>query len=98
VSRVRRSTRWVSPPAGGFGPTILHHTSPATPLSNAALIVRTLASARLLTVAGYGHVLGGVPSACANDYITGYFVDGTLPPEGTVCRQDIAPFATDPAP
>jgi hypothetical protein len=61
-------------------------------------MANALARARLLTVDGYGHVTGGIPSTCANDYINSYLVDGTLPPPGTVCPQDQPPFTTSPSP
>jgi TAP-like protein len=57
-----------------------------------------LARSRLLTVDGYGHTVLLNPSMCAGDYESRYFVDGTLPPEGTVCPQDQPPFTTSPAP
>jgi hypothetical protein len=67
---------------------------PATPYEGAVALATALARARLLTVDGYGHSLGGVPSACVSDAISRYVVDGTLPPEGTVCPQDQPPFTT----
>jgi pimeloyl-ACP methyl ester carboxylesterase len=69
---------------------------PATPYSNAISMVNTLANAHLLTVDGYGHADGGVVSTCANNYYSSYFIDGTLPPKGTVCQQDEKPFTTGP--
>lgn len=66
----------------------------ATPYSEAAIMVNTLANARFLTIDGYGHADGGVPSTCAANHVGRYFVDGTLPPQGTVCQQDQAPFTT----
>jgi pimeloyl-ACP methyl ester carboxylesterase len=67
-----------------------------TPYEDAIAMVKRLARARLLTVDGYGHTVLINPSTCANDYVSRYFIDGTLPPEGTVCRQDQPPFATGP--
>jgi pimeloyl-ACP methyl ester carboxylesterase len=67
---------------------------PATPHSEAVTMANTLANARLLTIDGYGHADGGIPSTCAANYVASYFVDGTLPPKGTVCQQDQAPFTT----
>ena len=75
-------------------PILLVNTThdPATSHENAVIMSRKLARARLLTIDGYGHSMGGVPSACADDYIGRYFVSGELPPKGAVCRQDQAPF------
>jgi pimeloyl-ACP methyl ester carboxylesterase len=71
---------------------------PATPYSNAAFMANTFANARLLTVTGYGHVLGGQTSTCANNYISSYFINGSLPPLGAMCRPDQAPFTTSSNP
>ena len=54
-----------------------------------------LARARLLTVQGYGHTEANNPSTCALNYELSYLQTGALPPAGTVCPQDAAPF---PAP
>lgn len=66
---------------------------PATPYQNAVAMSRELADARLVTVHGYGHTAVGNPSSCVNAIEDDYFVTGALPPRGTVCRQDQAPFA-----
>jgi pimeloyl-ACP methyl ester carboxylesterase len=66
---------------------------PETPLVNAVALANKLSRARLLTVDGYGHTALLNPSSCANQYMSEYFVDGTLPSEGTVCRQDVQPFS-----
>jgi pimeloyl-ACP methyl ester carboxylesterase len=74
----------------------------ATPYEGAVAMANDLARARLLTVDGYGHTVLLNPSACAStyesSYESSYFVDGTLPPPGTVCQQDQQPFTTSPAP
>ncbi|MEU1405500.1 alpha/beta hydrolase [Streptomyces sp. NPDC005728] len=68
---------------------------PATPYADAQALARELADARLLTHDGYGHTALVNPSSCVKTYESRYFVDGTLPPAGTTCRQDEPPF---PAP
>ena len=68
---------------------------PGTPHRGAVAMSRRLARARLLTVDGYGHAVGG-PSSCINRYISAYFIEGTLPPRGTRCRQDRPPFSPAP--
>src|SRR5262245_11124213 len=65
---------------------------PQTPYVAAQNMARLLARARLLTVNGYGHTAMLNPSDCANEAVTRYFVDGSLPPEGTVCSQTVQPF------
>jgi pimeloyl-ACP methyl ester carboxylesterase len=71
---------------------------PATRYEGAVAMANLLAHARLLTVDGYGHSILRNPSTCAHDHVSRYFIDGTLPPEGTVCPQDQPPFTTSPAP
>lgn len=65
---------------------------PSTPYEEALAMARELALARLLTVDGYGHTVFLNPSQCANEYITNYFINGQLPPKGTICQQDYQPF------
>lgn len=67
---------------------------PATPHGGAVVAARTLANARLLTIDGWGHgfYLAG-RSTCADEYMAAYLIDGSLPPEGTVCPEDVAPFS-----
>ncbi|UUN28475.1 alpha/beta hydrolase [Streptomyces sp. FIT100] len=67
---------------------------PATPYRNAHAMTKELANARLLTNSGYGHTALINPSSCVNAYEGRYFIDGTLPPAGTLCRQDTPPFST----
>jgi pimeloyl-ACP methyl ester carboxylesterase len=69
---------------------------PDTSYEGSVAMARELAHARLLTVDGYGHTAFLNPSTCANDYVSRYVVDGTLPPPGTVCPQDQQPFTTGP--
>ena len=54
---------------------------------------RDLASARLLTVDGYGHTALLNPSSCAQAYESAYLIDGTLPPAGATCQQNQQPFS-----
>lgn len=65
---------------------------PATPYRDARAMAEQLADARLLTVDGYGHTALDNPSRCVAAYESRYFVDGSLPPAGATCRQDVPPF------
>jgi pimeloyl-ACP methyl ester carboxylesterase len=65
----------------------------ATPFQNAIAMTHDLADARLLAVKGYGHTAFLNPSTCADNYMTSYFLTGALPAKGTVCRQNLTPFA-----
>jgi 6-phosphogluconolactonase/glucosamine-6-phosphate isomerase/deaminase len=66
----------------------------ATPLQNAIAMTHDLADARLLVVKGDGHTAFLNPSTCARNYMTTYFLTGALPPKGTVCSQNLPPFAS----
>jgi hypothetical protein len=66
---------------------------PATPYRFGHRMSRELGNARLLTLDGYGHTSQW--SACVQGWYTKYLLGGQLPPEGTRCAQDRAPF---PAP
>nr|BFE31184.1 alpha/beta hydrolase [Actinomadura rugatobispora] len=66
---------------------------PATPYSGSQAMAKELANARLLTNSGYGHTALSNPSSCINEHESRYFIDGTLPPAGTVCHQDTPPIS-----
>jgi pimeloyl-ACP methyl ester carboxylesterase len=66
---------------------------PSTAYRGSVRMARLLARARLLTVRGFGHTELLNPSRCAAGHVVAYFLTGELPPIGTVCRQDTAPFA-----
>jgi hypothetical protein len=58
---------------------------PATPYPSAVALADTLPSSRLLTWDGGGHVASG-RSACIDEAVDAYLIDGVLPDVGTVCR------------
>jgi pimeloyl-ACP methyl ester carboxylesterase len=68
---------------------------PNTPHQGAVAMARQLARARLLTLDGYGHTSHPDPSACVFRAYVAYFVHLRLPPRGTVCQPDRAPFDPD---
>jgi hypothetical protein len=65
---------------------------PATPYSGAVALTEQLGNATLLTMDGDGHTAFGGNSACIDSATGSYLVTGTVPPEGTVCPQEV-PFA-----
>jgi pimeloyl-ACP methyl ester carboxylesterase len=65
---------------------------PNTPYQDSVALSHELASARLLTVDGYGHTEASNPSTCALDYEIRYLLTSALPPVGTVCKQNGKPF------
>jgi pimeloyl-ACP methyl ester carboxylesterase len=67
---------------------------PATPYQGSLVMAGQLARARLLTVDGYGHTSLDNASSCVYQYEAAYFINGTLPPPGTVCQQNQQPFTT----
>jgi pimeloyl-ACP methyl ester carboxylesterase len=66
---------------------------PASPYRDAVAMARQLDRARLLTIDGYGHIVGD-RSACATRYIKRYLTKLKLPPAGTRCQQDRQPFSS----
>jgi pimeloyl-ACP methyl ester carboxylesterase len=66
---------------------------PATPYQWAQRLTDDLGNARLLTYRGDGHgVITGL-DACVAVALVAYLEDGTLPPKGAACEQDLDPFA-----
>jgi hypothetical protein len=63
---------------------------PATRYDFALRMTRELGNARLLTLDGFGHTSSF--SACVTGWYTKYLLAGQLPPVGTRCAQDRAPF------
>ena len=59
---------------------------PATPYPWAVALSQQLATATLLTWIGDGHTAYGSGSQCIDSAIDSYFLTGTPPPAGTVCR------------
>jgi uncharacterized alpha/beta hydrolase family protein len=78
-------------------PVLVMNTThdPSSPYQSAVAMARELARARLLTVDGYGHGVGG-SSACASRYMSRYLIDKALPPARTRCKQDQVPFQGKP--
>ncbi|MBW3083925.1 hypothetical protein KEM60_00107 [Austwickia sp. TVS 96-490-7B] len=60
---------------------------PSTPLKNAQTLAKLSPGARLLTVDTFGHVAGN-KNICAAKALRSYFINGTLPAEGTICKAD----------
>ncbi|MET0423776.1 MAG: alpha/beta hydrolase [Actinoplanes sp.] len=63
---------------------------PATRYDFAQRMTRQLGDARLLTLDGFGHTSSF--STCVTGWYTRYLLAGELPPPGTRCAQDRAPF------
>jgi len=64
---------------------------PATRYEGAVLVHDLLPNSSLLTVAGWGHT-SLLLSACADAFVDAYLLDGSTPPGGTTCAQDVGPF------
>jgi pimeloyl-ACP methyl ester carboxylesterase len=83
-----QSTRTPAPVhASGAAPILVVGTTgdPATPYAWAQALADQLDSGRLLTWQGEGHTAYGRSGACIGDAVDAYFLDGTLPAEGTTC-------------
>ncbi len=59
----------------------------ATPYEFAESMAEQLESGHLLTLEGQGHGAYGDGSACIDEAVVAYLTEGTLPPEGTRCRE-----------
>jgi len=87
--------RWPVPAVGGLddytaagaAPILVLGTTndPATPFVWAQALADLLESAVLITHVGEGHGVYGLGSACARAAVDDYFLDGTVPAEGTTC-------------
>jgi pimeloyl-ACP methyl ester carboxylesterase len=87
--------------ASKSAPTILEIATtydPATPFRGAKRLAKQLGNVRFLTMVGDGHTAyqNGSP-ACIDTAVVAQIETLTLPPEGTICPQDI-PFVPPPAP
>ncbi len=67
-----------------------------TAYKNAEAVTQLLPRSRLLTFAGWGHCAFD-KSACVRENVGRFLVEGTLPPEGTVCPAGPNPFLPQPA-
>jgi len=87
--------------ASKSAPTILEIATtydPATPFRGAKRLAKQLGNVRFLTMVGDGHTAyqNGSPD-CIDTAVVAQIETLTLPPEGTICQQDI-PFVPPPAP
>ena len=78
--------------AEGSAPILVVSTTydPATPHEWGVQVAGELDNAVLLTYDGDGHTAYTSGSSCIDRAVDAYLIDGTLPPEGTVCRADDA--------
>lgn len=63
-----------------------------TPLISAQNDSRVFEDSVVLVQNSWGHTTLAAPSECTARWINRYFQEGVLPPEGTVCEGDWAPF------
>jgi hypothetical protein len=93
---------WPGQPQGRYMGPFTAHTSnpvlvvgnffdPATRYEGAQMVADLLPNSRLLSMNGWGHVSLFL-SQCADEAVAAYLLDGTLPPEGKTCDQDLTPF------
>ena len=97
------SARWRITPSerytGGFNTTtknpilfINGQYDPVTPIIGAYNASQGFKGSVVLAHTGYGHGIVADPSNCVAQYAQNYFIDGTLPPQGTVCHPDDGPW------
>ena len=65
---------------------------PVCPLTQARAVRERFGGAGLLMQNSHGHCSSSAPSLCTAKHIREYFVNGTLPGEGTTCEVDELPF------
>ncbi|MFN5464378.1 MAG: alpha/beta hydrolase, partial [Cyanobacteriota bacterium] len=97
-----RGAAWPAAAAPDSGPwrtptpraalVIAHRFAPVLPFQSSLAMARELQQGLLLSVNGYGHTVLRNPSACVARYEAAYVLSGLLPPLGTVCSPDAAPF------
>lgn len=68
-----------------------NYFDPATRYEGAQTVAGLLPNSRLISLNGWGHVSIFL-SQCMDQAVADYLLDGSLPPEGTVCDQDLTPF------
>lgn len=68
-----------------------NYFDPATRYEGAQTVAGLLPNSRLVSLNGWGHVSIFL-SQCMDEAVAAYFLDGSLPAEGTVCSQDLTPF------
>ncbi len=66
---------------------------PATRYEGAVTVDDLLPNSSLLTLEGWGHTSLFL-STCVDQVVDQYLLDGTTPPPGTTCTQDVGPFDT----
>ncbi|THJ65084.1 alpha/beta hydrolase [Arthrobacter echini] len=86
---------WAYPPvlepapltAAGAAPIVVIGTTgdPATPYAWSTALAEQLESGVRVTWEGEGHTAYGRSNACIQDLVDDYFIDGTVPEDGTTC-------------
>lgn len=84
------STGSLAPVRAAGSPTILligTTRDPATPYDWAQSVAKQLEHASLLTYDSDGHTAYLTGNTCVRRYVDRYLIDGTTPPDGTVCNR-----------
>ncbi|KAL6249061.1 hypothetical protein RBB50_004124 [Rhinocladiella similis] len=63
-----------------------------SPLQGAYNASKLFEGSAVVAHSGYGHGLIASPSKCVAKYVEAYFVNGTLPKNGTQCEPDMGPW------
>ncbi|KAH7322426.1 TAP-like protein-domain-containing protein [Stachybotrys elegans] len=69
---------------------------PVTPLRMAEAARKDHPGSGLLVQDNVGHATATAAGTCRDNYVKKYWEHGTIPPEGTVCKQDWRPFLQCP--
>ena len=92
---VRAMHRYTGPWQGDTSHPVLfigNTADPVTPLQNAKDMVGGFKGARVLTQDSPGHCSLAAYSKCTVSHISQYFLNGTLPEVGTLCKADVVPW------
>lgn len=68
-----------------------NYFDPATRYAGAQIVAGLLPNSQLVSLNGWGHVSLFL-SQCMDQTVADYLLNGNLPPDGTVCNQDLTPF------
>ncbi|KAJ7773931.1 alpha/beta-hydrolase [Mycena metata] len=93
--KVHRPGRFAGPVGANtsFPLLVIGNTvDPVTPISGANKTAQAFPGSVLLTLDAVAHTSVNAPSTCVFGYLREYFVNGTLPPVGTMCTPDSPVF------
>ncbi|KAF2157197.1 hypothetical protein K461DRAFT_317336 [Myriangium duriaei CBS 260.36] len=95
--KVRPVHRYTGPWTGDTANPVLfigNTADPVTPVRNCKTLAPGFKGAKVLTQDSPGHCSLAAYSKCTVSHISGYFFNGTMPEDGTVCGADVVPWGS----